>query len=217
MTGTIGAGAGTAAGATRRLGIFGGAFDPPHTAHVALARAALEQLALDELRVLPTGQAWHKPQELTPAHHRLAMARLAFGELPRAVVDDREMRRQGPTYTIDTLRELRAEQPGAQIFLVMGADQAVALSRWRDWPQILKIATISIAKRDYLAAAAGPMDPQVLALGRFAPLDLPPMDVSATAIRARGGVAGGAAGGTDTLVPGQIARYIEQHHLYQPT
>lgn len=210
MTGTAGAASGVAA---LRLGVFGGAFDPPHTAHVALARAALEQLALDELRVLPTGQAWHKPQELTPARHRLAMARLAFGELPRVVVDDREMRRQGPTYTIDTLRELQAEQPGAQIFLVMGADQAVALPRWRDWPQILKIATISIAKRDYLAAAAGPMDPQVLALGRFAPLDLPPMDVSATAIRARGGALDGA----DTLVPGQIARYIEQHHLYQPT
>ncbi len=197
----------------RRLGFFGGAFDPPHVAHVALAKAAVEQLALDELLVFPTGQAWHKAHQLTPAEHRLAMCRLAFGGLPRVVVDDRELRRDGPTYTIDTLHELQKEQPGAQIFLVMGADQALALPRWRDWREILGIATVSIADRDHLTGVTATIDPQVQALGRFAPLALPPMDVSASAIRAHGTSAGGGV----PLVPGQIARYIEQHHLYQTT
>ncbi|MDB5947248.1 MAG: nicotinate-nucleotide adenylyltransferase, partial [Ramlibacter sp.] len=72
-----------------RIGMFGGAFDPPHIGHVALARAAVEQLALDELRVFPTGQAWHKARDLSPAADRLAMARLAFAEVPHAFVDDR--------------------------------------------------------------------------------------------------------------------------------
>ena len=101
--------------APRKVGLFGGSFDPPHVAHVALAEAALGQLGLDELRILPTGQAWHKSRALTAAEHRLAMARLAFGHLPGAVVDDRELLRAGATYTIDTLRELAAEQPGAQL------------------------------------------------------------------------------------------------------
>src|SRR6478609_4415175 len=127
--------------------MFGGAFDPPHVAHVALARAAVEQLQLDELRVFPTGQASHRAQPLTSAADRVAMAKIAFGALPRSVVDDREMRRAGPTYTIDTLRELKAAQPTAELFLVMGEDQAVAITRWREWEQVLSLATLCMAAR----------------------------------------------------------------------
>ena len=73
----------------RRVGLFGGAFDPPHCAHVAIARAALDQLALDELRIIPTGVAWHKSRSLSPAADRLAMVRLAFADLPGIVIDER--------------------------------------------------------------------------------------------------------------------------------
>jgi nicotinate-nucleotide adenylyltransferase len=121
--------------------MFGGAFDPPHIAHVALAKAAVEQLGLDELRVFPTGQAWHKSGTVASPEDRLAMARIAFGDLARTVVDDRELHRAGPTYTIDTLRELGAQYPGAQLYLVMGEDQAVSLTRWRDWQAVLRLAT----------------------------------------------------------------------------
>ena len=117
--------------AAARLGMFGGAFDPPHMAHRVLAQAAVDQLRLDELRVFPTGQAWHKERTLTPAQHRLAMAQLAFEDLPKVVVDARELQRAGATYTIDTLRELSAEHPGAELFLVMGEDQAAAFTTWR--------------------------------------------------------------------------------------
>ena len=92
-----------------RIGLFGGAFDPPHYAHMALARAAVRQLGLSRLHVTPTGQAWHKSRPLTPAAQRLAMCRLAFAHEPRCVVDGRETRRDGPSYTIDTLAALQAE------------------------------------------------------------------------------------------------------------
>lgn len=194
---------------TRRVGMFGGAFDPPHVAHVALARAALEQLQLDELRIFPTGDAWHKAQALSPAAHRLAMARIAFGELPGAVVDDRELRRQGPTYTIDTLRELKAELPQARLFLIMGEDQAVSLTRWREWQAIPALATICMAARSATSADA----PRALpAEAPIMLLRLPEMPESATEIRAR--VAAGA--GIDHLVPPGVASYIAQHSLYQP-
>ena len=119
-----------------RVGMFGGAFDPPHRAHRVLAQAAVQQLALDRLYVFPTGNAWHKDRGLTPAEHRLAMARLAFAGLDAVQVDDRELRRSGPTYSIDTLRELQAEHPGAQLHLLMGEDQAAGFTRWHAWQEI---------------------------------------------------------------------------------
>ena len=89
--------------AIKRLGICGGSFDPPHQAHITLATRAIEQLHLDRLLVIPTGDAWHKTRNLTLAPHRLAMTRLAFTELPKVSVDSREIDRHGPTYTMDTL------------------------------------------------------------------------------------------------------------------
>ncbi len=196
-----------------RLGIFGGSFDPPHLAHVALARAAVEQLGLAMLRVLPTGQAWHKARALTGAEHRLAMAREAFAAVPQAVVDDRELRRSGPTYTIDTLRELRAEHPQAQLLLVVGADQAEALHTWRDSAGILQLATLAVAARARPDAGAPPFDTSRLPPGAWTAVELPPMPVSATEIRTR--VAAGQ--GIGHLVPPGVARYIDLHSLYRTT
>ncbi len=197
----------------RRIGMFGGSFDPPHMAHVALARAAIEQLALDELRIVPTGGAWHKSRTLTEPAHRLAMAHLAFEGLPGVVVDDREIRRDGPSYTVDTLRELHAEQPGAQLWLVMGADQAQAFGSWREPQEIARLAIISIAERPRADVPSGAFDAAHLPQGRWQSIELPPMDLSATDIRQEL-----AAGRVPLeLVPGAVARYIDQHHLYSPT
>jgi nicotinate-nucleotide adenylyltransferase len=199
--------------APRRLGIFGGSFDPPHLAHVALARAAVAQLGLDELRVLPTGQAWHKARALSAAQHRLAMAREAFRDVPNAHVDDRELRRSGPTYTVDTLRELSAEWPGAQLLLVIGADQAEALHGWRECAAIMELATLAVAARARPGPDAPPFDTSRLPPGRWIAVELPTMPVSATQVRAR--VAAGQ--GIDQLVPAGVASYIALHHLYAPT
>jgi len=199
-----------------RLGVYGGAFDPPHLAHTELAQAAVTQLRLDALCVLPTGQAWHKARELTGVDHRLAMTRLAFQDVAKAQVDAREIRRAGPTYTVDTLRELAQENPGAQLFLVIGADQAQSLAQWHEIEEITRLAIICIAERDApeIAQAQGQVhlqDVDPVVQGDFRKIVLPPMPHSATDIRNR--VASGQP--LNALVCETVARYIQDHHLYQ--
>ncbi|WP_210546461.1 nicotinate (nicotinamide) nucleotide adenylyltransferase [Rhodoferax sp. PAMC 29310] len=195
----------------RRIGVFGGAFDPPHIAHAALVRAALDDLSLDELRLVPTGQAWHKARPLTQAEHRVAMCQLAFGHIPAVMVDTREIRRSGPSYTVDTLRELSAEFPNAELYLIIGGDQARALSRWHNWQEILSLAIICVAERGYLTGANPPFMAPIGSESRFRQLLLPVMPVSATEIRSRIAAQHSVA----TLVFEPVARYIYDHHLYQ--
>ncbi|MBK6388668.1 MAG: nicotinate (nicotinamide) nucleotide adenylyltransferase [Rhodoferax sp.] len=198
-----------------RIGLFGGSFDPPHAAHVALVKAAVSQLALDELRVLPTGHAWHKSRTLSAAEHRLAMAELAFAGVERVRVDPREILRAGPSYTVDTLREIRLEQPGAELFLVIGEDQARSLTTWHDWEEIPKLAIICVAARAYSMRAEDQFNGQFSApqayQSRFCTLQMPLLSVSATDIRSR--IA--SRQGVVPLVGEAVARYIDQHHLYQ--
>jgi nicotinate-nucleotide adenylyltransferase len=190
--------------------MFGGAFDPPHLAHVALADAAVRQLALDQLIVFPTGQAWHKSRALTAPDHRLAMAKIAFGGLHATVVDDRELKRTGATYSIDTLRELRAEFPQAELFLLMGEDQAGGFAGWRDWQAIAQLATLAVAERgDNRANGIAAL--KALPGVRVQTLAFARMPESATDIRAR--LTAGQA--ITTLVPPGVAGYIDQHHLYR--
>jgi nicotinate-nucleotide adenylyltransferase len=195
--------------------VYGGAFDPPHLAHWALAQAAVEQLELDSLLILPTGQAWHKDRALTPAHHRLAMTRLAFHDLPKSRVDDREIRRAGPTYTAETLRELAQENPAAQLFLVMGADQAKSLHTWHEIEAIYRLAIIVVAERDapdspLTQSQARSQDKEPAIHGDFLAIVLPLMPHSATDIRTR--VASGQS--PDALVCEAVASYIQENHLY---
>lgn len=202
---------------TVRIGLFGGAFDPPHDAHLALARAAIDELRLDRLHVVPTGDAWHKTRPLSPGVHRLAMCRLAFADVPKVRVDERELLRDGPTYTVDTLSELRAEYPGAALFLQIGADQALSFHSWRQPEAILRIATLSIAVRPHGTATAGAFNPDDPLPGLAVEgasvrlLELPAMPHSATEVRRR--VAAGLS--ADHLVPAPVAGYIAEHHLYQ--
>ena len=207
--------------APRRIGMFGGAFDPPHGAHRALAEAALQQLALDRLHVLPTGMAWHKTRTLSPPEHRVAMCRLAFGDLPGAVIDEREIHRAGPSYTADTLAELRGEYPHAERFLVLGADQLLAFKTWVRWQEVAALATLAVANRPAdIGADALMVPPEETDLSQvdlpFRRLVMPLQAVSATAVRARLARSEAAsADGLDVLVPPSVASYISQHHLYQ--
>lgn len=197
--------------APKRVGVFGGAFDPPHIAHMALVEAALDVFKLDELRLIPTGQAWHKARALSAASHRLAMCQLAFGSITKVVIDPREMLRPGPSYTVDTLRELSNEFLGADLFLMMGGDQARALASWRDWQEILRLAIICVAEREDVTGANLPFTAPIGFESRFRQLHLPAMPVSATDIRSRIAAQHSVA----TLVFEPVARYIDEHHLYQ--
>ncbi len=200
----------------RRIGVFGGAFDPPHNAHIALARAALEQFQLDALYVIPTGQAWHKARALSAPEHRLAMTRLAFENMPHVIVDDRELQRTGPTFTIDTLQALQDENPRSQLYLFIGADQFASFKQWRQWQEILELAIICIADRAQSTLAQAQFDAYAAHNHRFFTLQLPLMPVSATQVRQL--MASGAAAAYDVarLVPEPVARYISLHRLYGP-
>ncbi len=195
--------------------MYGGAFDPPHNAHVALAQAAVEQLGLDVLHVIPTGFAWHKSQQLTAGADRLAMADLAFGAIPKVEVDKREVLRAGPTYSLDTLRELQAQYPAAQLYLVMGADQAAALPTWSHFDEIAKLAIICVAERADLTGSQAGLISYTSTLNslhcRAIHIELPIMPESATDVRAL--VAQGKS--IATLLPIAVASYIQKHHLYQ--
>jgi nicotinate-nucleotide adenylyltransferase len=203
-----------------RVGMFGGAFDPPHRAHRTLAETALTQLGLDVLHILPTGQAWHKARVLTPAEHRLAMCRLAFGDLPRTRIDRREILRDGPSYTADTLRELADEYPGAELFLVLGADQLLVFKRWVRWSEVLDLATLAVANRAEEIGADAPREhAQETDLSAvdlpFRRLDMPLENISATAVRAHVGQPVDRGNSLTVLVPEAVASYISLHHLYQ--
>ena len=200
----------------KRVGIFGGAFDPPHNAHVALAQTALAALELDALHVIPTGQAWHKARTLSAPEHRLAMTRLAFEAVPRVVVDSRELDRTGPTFTIDTLRALQTENPDAQLYLIMGADQFAAFPQWHQWQAIAELAIICIAARARFDWSEGQFDAYKELKNRFLSLPMPQMPVSATQIRQLLASGAGECGVTGEMVSGPVARYISLHRLYSP-
>ena len=195
--------------APRRVGLFGGSFDPPHLAHRALGDLALSHLGLDELRWLPAGQPWQKAARVLAARaHRLAMLQLLLAGEPRFVIDERELDRAGPTYTIDTVRDYAAEHPGTELLLVIGQDQYGRFDTWREWRELLERVTLAVAGRDGNSPAA----PPALAAQphRVISLPLPAMPVSSTAARAT------AAQGlrVDALVGPAVAGYIENHRLY---
>lgn len=195
---------------TLRIGLYGGSFDPPHLAHLALARVARDTLALDELRWQPAGQPWQKPGRLvaSPAQREAMLHLLVQGEAG-FVVDTCELHRQGPSYTVDTVRQVAAEQRGAALFLVIGADQFARLDTWKEAGEIVRLATLAVAAREGQAvqppaAWAGPP----LA---WRELPLPRIDISATEVRRR------AAAGepVSPLVGEAVAGYIDQQQLYR--
>ncbi len=192
-----------------RIGLLGGSFDPPHLAHRALGIAALQQLELEELRWLPAGSPWQKAgRVLAPAEKRLAMLELLTRDIDGSVIDDRELRRDGPTYTLDSVRELQRERPGAEWFLVIGQDQFQRLDTWHGFAELLQRLTLAVAARE----GDEPRPPPALAAldFRWQRLLLPRIDISASAVRRRR-AAGEPIG---ALVGDAVAGYIEKNNLY---
>lgn len=214
-------------GVNRCIAVLGGSFDPVHSGHVALAELFVALLAPDELRILPAGNPWQKPPLKADAAQRIAMLRLAFEHLEvPVVIDEQEIHRQGATYTIDTLRALRAEAgPQASIAFLIGADQLLHLHTWKQWRQLFGHAHVCAASRPGFDMTALP--PEVAqelsrrggdaARVRSTPHGLGllagnlAVDISATQIRQalRNDQPVG------TLIPSAVLDYIQQHHLYK--
>jgi nicotinate-nucleotide adenylyltransferase len=128
-----------------RLGIYGGTFDPVHEAHVALMREAVRCLNLERLHVVPT-RPWQK-SSFSPEAERLAMLRLRLAKEPAVIIDERELKRDHPSYSIETLKSFREEFPAAALFFILGADQWRNITTWIDWQKFLTYANIAIFPR----------------------------------------------------------------------
>ena len=167
--------------ASLRLGLLGGTFDPPHVGHLAAARAVLGALGLDRVDFLPANDPWQKTgggRDVTPADVRLAMVRALVGDTAGLGVDDREIRRGGVTYTVDTLEDIHREMPGVELFLVVGADTASRFHTWHRHEEVAALSTLVVVNRDH--------EEQVVPSGatnvEFVHMDR--VDVSSTAVRA---------------------------------
>jgi nicotinate-nucleotide adenylyltransferase len=197
-----------------KLGILGGTFDPPHLAHLALAEEARSLLGLDRVLFVPAGDPWRKAgQEITPAEHRLAMVHLAVADKPHFEVCTLEIEREGPSYTVDTLAELADQYgPEAELYLILGEDALHDMPNWKEPERIVALARLVVARRPSLPEPPVPPESAIHGLAeRLIPLDMPPIDISATALRERARQGLSLRG----LVPAGVAEYIEQHGLYR--
>lgn len=195
-----------------RLGILGGTFNPPHLGHLVCSQEAYRELSLDRVTLIPARIPPHKPVEHEPGpDHRLRMCELAVADDDRFDVSDIELRRDGPSYTVDTLQQLSSKAPNTEFFLIVGGDIAVGLPEWREPERVLELATLAIAKRRGTARASVEEALDALRGGdraRF--FQMPRVGVSSTMIRRR--VRLGQP--IRYLVPDRVADYISGQALY---
>jgi nicotinate-nucleotide adenylyltransferase len=196
-----------------RVGILGGTFNPPHVGHVVCAREARDQLGLDCVLLMPVFAPPHKPMPDEPGtEHRLALCRLAVEGERGLQVSALEIERGGPSYTVDTLRELDATRPEDELTWIAGGDMAASLPSWREPEVVLSLARFAVAERE-----GADRERIERALGSLAGresvvfFDMPRIDVSSSMVRAR--VAAGRP--IEDLVPEAVARYIAEHGLYR--
>lgn len=187
-----------------KLGIFGGTFDPPHIGHLIAAEDAAQALELDRVLFVPARTPPHKQhRNISPADVRLRMLQAAVASNERFEVSDVELRRAGPSYTVDTLRELRTRYPGAALYLLLGVDQVAEFGGWREPEEILRLShLIMLARAGVAAAPQSDIVEQIVAVTR--------VDISSTMIRER--VAAGR--GIRYLVPHDVEKIIAAERLY---
>jgi len=185
-----------------RLGLFGGTFDPPHIGHLIVAQDVVEALGLDRLLFVPAGLPPHKADTVvSPAPLRLEMVRSIIVDNETFGVSEVELGRGGPSYTVDTLRHYRDLHPTAEIFFLIGADQAAALDTWQEPDRVAALATLVVMARD---GASVPV-------GGFASVPVTRVDVSATEVRQR--VLDGRS--IRYLVPESVRKIIDRNRLYR--
>ncbi|MFL0180540.1 MULTISPECIES: nicotinate-nucleotide adenylyltransferase [unclassified Mycobacterium] len=199
----------------RRLGVMGGTFDPIHHGHLVAASEVADLFGLDEVVFVPTGQPWLKERRVTAAEDRYLMTVIATASNPRFSVSRADIDRGGPTYTKDTLRDLREQNPDAELYFITGADALATILSWQDWPEMFEMARFVGVSRpgyelngDHLADALGSLPPHALTL-----VEVPALAISSTDCRRR------AAESRPIwyLVPDGVVQYVSKRRLYQPT
>ena len=195
-----------------RLGLLGGTFDPIHFGHLALAEAAIECAGLDRVLLVPSAQPPHRPSARASAEDRLAMCRLAAEGDPRLEVSEIEIRRAGPSYTLDTLAEVRQERPGDELFLVLGWDAARELASWHRPREVLALSRPVIVNRPGLERP-GEADLRRAGLDPARVIVCPQRTPDARATEVRRLAAAGSE--LESMVPEAVARYIRKRRLYR--
>ena len=209
-----------------KIGIFGGSFDPVHFGHLRTALEIRDALTLDEIRFVPAGQSPLRDAPVAPAALRLQMLQAAVGDAAHFVVDERELKRTGPSYTADTLAELRKEFPQVQLMLIVGMDAFLGIQQWHEWRSIFQHAHVVVAHRPgWAPPGSGELtellcqrrvdsgaDLSAEGAGRVLLQPVTPLGISSTRIRA----AIGAGGDPRYLIPEAVRELIQNSGCYKP-
>ena len=188
-----------------RIGIMGGTFDPIHNGHLVAASEVQQQFDLDEVIFVPTGQPYQKSQ-VTEGEHRYLMTVIATAANPRFTVSRVDIERDGPTYTVDTLRDIRKNRPDADLFFITGADAVAQILEWKDVDEVWDLAQfIAVSRPGHRLTISG------LPEERVSSLEVPALAISSTDCRSR--VSRGFP--VWYLVPDGVVQYIAKHHLYR--
>ncbi|OFT46043.1 nicotinic acid mononucleotide adenylyltransferase [Corynebacterium sp. HMSC06G04] len=195
----------------QRIGIMGGTFDPIHNGHLVAASEVAYRFQLDQVVFVPTGQPWQKAgRDVTAAEHRYLMTMVATASNPRFTVSRVDIDREGPTYTIDTLRDLRELFPDAELYFITGADSLASIMSWHDWEVMLEMANfVGVTRPGYeLSKDMLPLESQT----GIELIEIPAMAISSTDCRKRAGE------GEPVwyLVPDGVVQYIAKNNLYGP-
>jgi nicotinate-nucleotide adenylyltransferase len=189
----------------RRVGVMGGTFDPIHHGHLVAASEVAQSFGLDEVVFVPTGQPWQKGP-VSPAEHRYLMTVIATASNPRFTVSRVDIDRPGPTYTIDTLRDLKAQRPDDELYFISGADAIAQIVTWHDVDQLWELAHfVAVSRPGHELSITG------LPTGDVSLLEVPALAISSTDCRSR--VSRGFP--VWYLVPDGVVQYISKHHLYR--
>ncbi|MBZ4486223.1 nicotinate-nucleotide adenylyltransferase [Microbacterium sp. cx-55] len=188
-----------------RIGVMGGTFDPIHHGHLVAASEVATSFDLDEVIFVPTGRPWQK-STVSPSEDRYLMTVIATASNPSFSVSRVDMDRSGPTYTIDTLRDLKTQRPDAELFFITGADAVAQILSWRDHDELWDLAHfVAVSRPGHPLSAAGLPD------GEVSLLEIPALAISSTDCRNR--VRSGQP--VWYLVPDGVVQYIAKHHLYR--
>ncbi|MBC7517595.1 MAG: nicotinate-nucleotide adenylyltransferase [Microbacteriaceae bacterium] len=190
-----------------RVGVMGGTFDPIHNGHLVAASEVASSLGLDEVIFVPTGQPYQK-QDVTNSEHRYLMTVIATAANPMFTVSRVDIDRNGPTYTIDTLRDLRRIRPDAELFFISGADAVAQILNWKEARELFQLAHFVAVSRP-----GHPLSVSGLPRHDVSLLEVPALAISSTDCRSR--VSRGFP--VWYLVPDGVVQYISKHHLYRST
>ncbi len=194
----------------RRLGVLGGTFDPIHNGHVFAAEAAAEAFALDQVLLVPCGEAPHKdPSGITAAEHRYAMCVLAAESSPRLTASRIEVDRPGPSYAYDTVAMLLQQHRLSDLYYITGTDSFSLIGTWHRYAELLRLCSFVVVRRPGALSAGGPAD--AVGGSRIHTLDIAGLEVSASDVRTR--IRLGQS--VQSLVPTSVERYIRDQGLYR--